>query len=192
MQRLIFKDTHYRTWVNRGQTAVSIRPATQTDAPTIAAMGYHLVAAAHKGALPAADLNLYLHQAFNLAQINKELAQQNGRFYLAETAQDIVGMVKLSPGSPETFDFGENPIELSRLYLKQAWIGQGIGAALMQHAVAQAAQNHHDICWLMVWAGNQQALAFYKQWRFTIASKIHYPVGRSSLPAYLMIHKLGA
>ncbi|WP_420645004.1 GNAT family N-acetyltransferase [Candidatus Leptofilum sp.] len=192
MQHVTLKEKQYQTWLNRERTAVSIRPATQADAATIATMGYHLVAAAHKGALPSADMNLYLHQAFSFTQINNELAQQDGRFYLAETPQEVVGMVKLNPGSPTNINFGDAPVELSRLYLKQAWIGQGVGTALMQHALAQAIQNQHDVCWLMVWAGNQSALAFYKRWHFTIADSVRYPVGRSSLPAYLMVHRLRA
>ncbi|MCA9953491.1 MAG: GNAT family N-acetyltransferase [Ardenticatenaceae bacterium] len=192
MQRLTVKDTNYQTRPNWGETAVSIRQATQADAPSIAKMGYQLVAAAHKGALPAADLNLYLHQAFNLAQVNQELAQLDGRFYLAEVAQAVVGMVKLSPGSPAEAQFGENPIELSRLYLKQVWIGRGVGQALMQHALLEAAKNQHDFCWLMVWAGNRRAIDFYRRWQFTIADRIHYPIGRTSLPAYLMIRSVEA
>ncbi|MCA9944452.1 MAG: GNAT family N-acetyltransferase [Anaerolineales bacterium] len=172
------------------QTAVSIRHATLADAHTIIEMGIRLIPAAHTGALPAADMDIYLQKSFSLAQVQAELCQPVPRFFLAEVGQRIAGMVKLHPTAAPLPGLGQRPLELSRLYLNPDWIGKGVGSALMQHALRQAAQ--HDICWLMVWTGNQRALAFYRRWQFTIAGTVTYAVGQSSLPAHIMIHKIPA
>lgn len=153
-------------------------------------MGNRLIPAAHGNALLAADMNLYLQQSFSLVQVENELYQPATRYFLAEIKQRAAGMVKINPSFPPLPGLGQRPIELSRLYLNPNWIGKGVGAALMKHALSQAAQANHDLCWLLVWTGNQRALAFYKHWNFTLASTMNYPVGQSQLPAHIMIHKI--
>jgi len=173
-------------------TAVSIRRATLADVTTITEMGLRLVSAAHYNALPATDMSYYLRQAFSLAQVKTDLDQSTTHFFLAESKRRIAGMMKLSLNAPPLPDLSQRPLELSRLYLNQNWIGKGVGSALMQYALLQAAQGKHDICWLMVWTGNHHAQDFYRRWGFTIANRLDYPVGQSFLPAYLMIHRITA
>ena len=178
---------HYR---RASGTAVSIRRATLTDAATITDMGNRLIPAAHDGALPAVDMNLYLRQSFNLCQVRAELRQPTTRFFLAETEQGTAGMVKINQAMSPVAGLGRQPVELSRLYLNPGWIGKGVGSILMQYALSQAAKAKHDICWLMVWTGNRRALAFYQRWNFRIAQTLNHPVGQSTLPAHVMIRRI--
>jgi GNAT superfamily N-acetyltransferase len=175
-----------------GKTAVSIRRATATiaDAVTIADMGTRLLPAAHRGALPAADMNQYLYKSFQLAAVRAELKKPTTHFWLAEHGQATVGMLKMNPAQPPIAGLGKRPVELSRLYLEKDWIGKGVGSALMEYGQTWAAQGKHDICWLMVWTGNQKALAFYRRWGFEVAGTMNYQVGQSTLPAYVMISNL--
>ena len=192
MQGLPIYNTSGLSWpqIQAKSTAVSIRRATIADAATIADMGRRLLPVAHADALPATDMNLYVGQSFNLAQIRSELSDLTARFWLAENSRAAAGMIKMAPAPLPTAGPGQWPVELSRLYLKPNWIGKGVGSALMQQALTQAADAGHDVCWLMVWAGNGRALDFYRRWGFIVTDTVNYPVGHSQLAAYVMTYQL--
>ena len=185
-----FKPQSRLAGIRYKKPAVTIRRATTADASTVANMGRRLLPAAHQGALPPADLNLYVQKSFTLAYVAKELQHPNVNFWLAEIGREAAGMVKMEPALMPGTGWCENPIELSRLYLESQWIGQGVGSTLMRHALKQAAQAGHDICWLMVWSKNYRAIDFYRRVGFNLADTLHYPVGQSFLPAHIMVCQL--
>jgi ribosomal protein S18 acetylase RimI-like enzyme len=45
-------------------------------------------------------------------------------------------------------------------------LGHGVGAALMQRALAEAAGRGKDAVWLGVWDRNDRAIRFYESWGF--------------------------
>ncbi len=183
-------DTSVADWpqMQTKKTAVSIRRATHADAATIAEMGSRLLPVAHPGALPPADMNLYLNQSFNVNQITQELRDPAARFLLAEFGRRAAGMVKISPATPPVAGLGRRPVELSRLYLNPGWIGKGVGSALMRHALTAAAGAGYDVCWLSVWTKNDRAQAFYRRWGFARCDTVHYPIGRSEIAMLVMAY----
>ena len=63
-------------------------------------------------------------------------------------------------------------LEIARLYAAINYIGQGIGALLMQHCIAYAKSNAASSIWLGVWQQNTKAIRFYTKlvlgWRAAI------------------------
>ncbi|MEM1291850.1 MAG: GNAT family N-acetyltransferase [Cyanobacteria bacterium P01_H01_bin.162] len=57
-------------------------------------------------------------------------------------------------------------IELSKLYVDQAAIGQGYGARLMQTCIDYAMTQQFSTLWLGVWEHNTRAQTFYRRWGF--------------------------
>lgn len=62
---------------------------------------------------------------------------------------------------------GDKPIEVVRLYVSQASLGSGVGAALMQACIDEARRRGYKTLWLGVWEHNARAQAFYRKWNFT-------------------------
>jgi ribosomal protein S18 acetylase RimI-like enzyme len=54
-----------------------------------------------------------------------------------------------------------------RLYVSKDSLGSGVGAALMQACIDEAADKGFDTIWLGVWENNFRAQAFYRKWNFT-------------------------
>jgi ribosomal protein S18 acetylase RimI-like enzyme len=112
------------------------------------------------------NVTAYMEQAFCVEKIESELNDANAIFLIAEIAGAVVGYAKLLIGSYESAIIASRPIELSRLYASQDHIGKGIGAALMQRCLDEAARRQHDVIWLGVWEHNERAQAFYRRWHF--------------------------
>ena len=70
----------------------------------------------------------------------------------------------------------DDALEIARLYARRATLGTGVGATLMQRALAEAAGRGKDVVWLGVWERNARAIRFYEAWDF-------HPDGDAALPA---------
>lgn len=61
---------------------------------------------------------------------------------------------------------GAKPLHLWRLYLGQAFIGQGLGVRLMHEVHAQARRQGAQTLWLGVYDRNVRAVQFYERFGF--------------------------
>ena len=176
----------------QNEMAVSIRRATIADVLIVAELGSRLLPRAHRGAMPAADLNLYVRRSFSLAQVTAELNDPKTHILLAEHGQQVAGMVKISPNPAPVPGAEQRPSELSRLYLNPQWIGRGVGAALIQKALKLATASGYDLCWLVVWTQNHRAQAFYRNFGFSLVDHTAYTVGQSQITMCIMARDLTA
>jgi diamine N-acetyltransferase len=116
-------------------------------------------------------LSDYLAEAFNPTQQREELADPTNLFFIAEIDGDAVGYAKVHSGKAPECVTGENPLELSRLYSQQKWIGHGVGAALMRICLDEAKARGCDTLWLGTWEINARGIAFYNKWGFVQVGK---------------------
>lgn len=172
---------------------VTLRRATLQDAPLLASMGERIFLTSHRHAGDLEDLRSYTNRAFKLGQISDELLDPNTYFWFAQCRdthghRHISGMFRLRSTRPLPANVsGNRPIEIARFYIDDAWVGRGVSQPMMQHALDQAAQLGHDLCWLEVWEGNQRAIAFYEKWGFAAVSSHQYPFGKGHLGAMAMV-----
>lgn len=117
------------------------------------------------------DLAQYMREAFNLEQIAAELVDPNSIFLIAEIEGKTAGYAKLIIGTTEDGITAMRPIELSRLYSHQEFLGRGVGQGLMDRCFEIARSRGHDVMWLGVWEYNPRAQRFYERNGFR-------PVGR--------------
>src|SRR6188768_2778114 len=138
---------------------IVIRQATTDDAKPLTDLAYTTFwdAFAHHPKNAPDDLNHYMRQAFNLDQIAAELAEPNSIFLIAEINDKPAGYAKLITSSIEDGITAERPIELSRLYSHQEFIGKGVGQNLMDSCFELANELDHDVMWLGVWEYNPRA-----------------------------------
>jgi len=112
------------------------------------------------------DMAAYLAGAFGPEQQAAELADPRVRFLIAEAEGEPAGFCQLKFGPGPVVVGGARPMEIVRIYARQAWIGKGVGARLMRAALAEAANAGCDVVWLGVWERNPRAIAFYRKWVF--------------------------
>jgi diamine N-acetyltransferase len=167
---------------------ILIRQATPDDAKLLTDLAYTTFwdAFAHHPKNAPDDLNHYMRQAFNLDQITEELADPNSIFLIAEIEGKAAGYAKLILSSIEAGITAKHPIELSRLYSHQEYLGQGVGQTLMDASFERARNENSDVMWLGVWEYNPRAQRFYEKNGFRIVGKHTFQLGSDPQTDILM------
>ena len=148
------------------ELAVAIRRADPQDAGLLAAIGARTFHHTFAPDNTPGDMAAYLTSAFGPAQQAAELADPGTTFLIAEAEGATAGYARLvSAPAPECIP-GRRPIEIRRIYAEAAWLGRGVGAALMRACLAEAERLQGDVLWLDVWERNERAIAFYQRWGF--------------------------
>jgi len=146
---------------------ISIRRAGPEDAARLAEIGARTFRHTFARDNTPEDMAAYLAGAFGPALQAAELADAGTTFLIAEAGEEAVGYARLVRGpAPECIPPG-SPIEIRRIYAAEAWLGQGVGAALMRACLAEAGRQQCSVIWLDVWERNERAIAFYRRWGFT-------------------------
>ena len=136
------------------------------------------------------DLAAYMQTAFSVEQIRSELEDSNSVFLVAECDGELAGYAKLIFESTEPDIISEWPIELSRLYSRQKFLGKGVGQALMDACFARAKEAGRDVIWLGVWEYNPRAQRFYEKNGFRLVGKHTFRLGSDPQTDLLMLREL--
>jgi GNAT superfamily N-acetyltransferase len=171
---------------------IKIRKATPEDAKLLTDLSYTTfwdAFANHPKNAPD-DLAHYMRQAFNIEQITTELSEPDSVFLIAEMEGKPAGYAKLITGSIEDGITATRPIELSRLYSHQEYLGKGVGQDLMDECFAFARANGHDVMWLGVWEYNPRARRFYEKNGFRFVGRHTFLLGSDPQTDLLMQKEL--
>ena len=157
---------------------ITLRPALPADTAALAALGRDSFVAKFGAMYRAADLSAFLAGMHSDEVVAREIANPQARYCLAERDGALVGYCKLglTCGWPEHAR-GSRAIELKQLYTAPGATGGGIGAALMEWALAQAAALGADEIQLSVWSGNSDAQRFYHRHGCAKVADTHFWVG---------------
>lgn len=169
-----------------------LRDALPEDAPAVAALGREAFCAAFAHLYCAQDLDGFLAASHSPAKAAVEIADPAMRVHLA-IGEDgaLLGFCKLvlACGWPDHAR-AERVIELKQLYTDPAATGRGIGAALMEWALAQAATEKAGEMQLSVWSENDGAQRFYARYGFEKMADIHFMVGQQRDEEFLFARLL--
>jgi diamine N-acetyltransferase len=173
-------------------TEISIRPATEVDAKLLTDLAYTTFwdAFAHHPKNEPNDLAHYMRQAFSLEQIINELSDPNSVFIIAAVDDEPAGYAKLIYESTEPEIIAEWPVELSRLYSHQRYLGQGVGQLLLDECIGKAKDAGRDVMWLGVWEYNPRAKRFYEKNGFRIVGSHTFQLGSDPQTDLLMQKRL--
>jgi diamine N-acetyltransferase len=171
---------------------INIRQATVDDAQALADLAYTTFwdAFAHHPKNAPEDLNHYMRQAFNEGQIAAELADDKSIFLIAEIDGVPVGYAKIVIDNIEPGVTAQRPVELSRLYSHQKYLGQGIGQKLMDACFERARREGRDVMWLGVWEYNPRAQRFYEKNGFRAVGSHVFQLGNDAQTDLLMQREL--
>lgn len=157
-----------------------LRPATPADFPALARLGHDSFVAAFGHLYSAENLNTFLDMVYSEDAVRGEVEGSDCVHRLADDGTRLLGYVKLRYPSwyaDDTPTNVRNPIALGQLYTQPDVTGQGIGAALMDWAIAEARGRRHDAIQLSVWAENFGAQRFYERYGFAKVADIDFWVG---------------
>ncbi len=154
-----------------------IRTAVAADAALLAALGERTFRDTFAPDNTAADMDAYCASAFGERKQAFEIAHPRARFLIDERDGVAAGYVRLVRGPAPPFVRAARPLALERLYVDRPWLGKGVGAALMQTCLDEAARDAADVLWLAVWTQNHRARAFYDRWRFVPVGEQTFVLG---------------
>ena len=167
------------------------RPATLADAPALAHLGAETFVAAFGHLYTPQDLANFLAEVHNAEAVGAEIAGEKCTHRLVEDDGTLVAFCKLRyPTKFGSYTEAANPIELGQLYALPTHTGHGIGAQLMDWALAHARKHGHDAILLSVYAENFGAQRFYQRHGFAKIADITFKVGDHYDPEYLFELKL--
>ncbi len=167
---------------------INIRQATFDDAKPLTDLSYATFwdAFAHHPKNAPDDLAYYMRQAFTVEQITKELNDPKSIFLIAEIGGEMAGYSKIILGNIEPGITSERPVELSRLYSRQEFLGKGVGQTLMDACFDRALKEGRDVMWLGVWEFNPRAQAFYQKNGFRVVGRHTFQLGADPQTDLLM------
>lgn len=150
---------------------IVIRRGTVQDVPLLAEMGAETFFDAYVEDIEEGLLAAFVEESFGVAQQAAELADEAVVFLIAESGEQAVAYALLreweaAPDGLPPQIAGRKSMELGRIYARKAWIGRGVGSALMRACLDLAMERGFDMMWLGVWERNERAIAFYRKWGF--------------------------
>jgi ribosomal protein S18 acetylase RimI-like enzyme len=147
-------------------STITIRPAGPADARALSILAAEAFTDTFGPDNTPSDMATYLGAAFDEAIQRAEIDDPRNTILLAERGGGLVGYAMLREGGAPEAVGDDDAIEIVRLYSFTRWIGTGVGAALMQRCLDEAAARGRHTIWLGVWERNARAIAFYRRWSF--------------------------
>jgi len=170
---------------------LTLRAPTLADVPALSQLG--IASFVHKfGDLyRPEDLLPFLAETHSEAAWARALASPGTLYQVAARGGLILGWCKLGLAcSFPQHARGQRTAELKQLYTAPNAQGGGIGAALMDWAMAAAAAHGADEVQLSVWSQNEGAQRFYARYGFVKVADVHFRVGQQLDEEYLFARML--
>ncbi|MEN1986779.1 GNAT family N-acetyltransferase [Paenibacillus hubeiensis] len=112
------------------------------------------------------NMKAYLDKAFNLKQLEKEMANDSSDFYFIYFNEELAGYMKMNTSDAQTENMGNDSLEVERIYIKRDFQKHGLGKYLLNQAIEIARKQDKRKIWLGVWEKNENAIAFYEKMGF--------------------------
>lgn len=144
-------------------SAVTIRPATSTDAPVLAAVHVRSWQWAYRGQVPDAyldHLGATLGERTRARRTQLEQMPPEYRCWVAEQSGNLLGFATTRPSEDD--DAAPLTAEVLALYLDPEAVGKGVGRALLRFAVADFRRRGFRRATLWVLESNERARRFYE------------------------------
>ena len=175
--------------------AVHIDAADSVDADELAAVAARTFPLACPPAAAAETIAAFIAANLSAGRFAEYLVDPQRAILTARRDGRIVGYAMLIRGVADDPDVqravGVRPAaELSKLYLLPDFHGAGVAAALMDTALATAAEWGVRCVWLGVNQGNQRAQRFYLKSGFQMSGTRTFQLGDRREDDYVMVREL--
>jgi len=170
--------------------SLSIRYATKDDAALIADISRQTFYDTFAADNTPEDMEKFLTEQFTKGRLMLEVGFPGNDFLLAYKNNDVAGYVKLREGKVPAELKERNLLEIARLYVLKEFIGERVGAFLMQHSIEIAGEKGKEVIWLGVWEKNQRAISFYHKFGFEKFGECDFLLGDDLQRDWLMKKEL--
>lgn len=126
---------------------------------------------------PPEIIDAHCASAFTIDKLRGEFDTAGSAFFFHEFEGEISGFLKLNIGPAQTEDFGDDHLEIERIYLLRTFHGKGLGKSLLNYAITYAQGIGKTVVWLGVWEENTNAIGFYKALGFEPFGEHIFDVG---------------
>ncbi|MHC2832060.1 GNAT family N-acetyltransferase [Bacillus sp. F9_6S_D1_P_5] len=169
---------------------INIKKCTLEDLHKLQEISYETFDETFKHQNSPENMNVYLEKAFNLKQLEKELANLSSHFYLIYFNNEVAGYVKVNMNDAQSEEMGEELLEIERIYIKSTFQKHGLGKYLLNRAIEIAMEHNKKKIWLGVWEKNENAIAFYKKMGFVQVGAHSFYMGDEEQTDFIMIKTL--
>ena len=166
------------------------RAAQPDDAALLAELGASTFTETFQAANAPDDFATYMAAAFGEEIQRAELEDPDTTVFFAERDGETLGYVMLREGRAPASVAADDAVQIARLYARQRMLGRGVGAALMQCALAEAAGRGKDAVWLGVWDRNERAIRFYESWGFHRSGTQPFLLGTDLQTDLVMVRRI--
>lgn len=143
-----------------------VRFATAADTAPLAHFAAQAFADTYRGLDDPQEIADYCAEHFRPEVMAGVIADPACTTLLAWAGEQLAGYAILRDAPAPACVTRPEPLELWRIYLGQRFIGQGLGARLMDEVHAQARRRGARTLWLGVYDRNVRAVAFYERFGF--------------------------
>lgn len=123
------------------------------------------------------QLQDFFDETYTLPALTSELADEQSETYFILVDGQAAGFLKVNWGSSQTEQELADAFEIHRIYILQAYQGQGLGKQLFEFALKRARASGLSWAWLGVWEKNFKAQSLYAKYGFEKFSQHSFAVG---------------
>ena len=158
---------------------MKLRPATQADASELARLATAAFVAAFGHLYKPEDLAAFLAEYRTPEKYLSYMREPPILIEVAELDGRLAAYCLINRGArnEQPNPCPERPVFLSQLYTDPAMTGRGLGAALVEWAIAEARAWNADALQLSVFSENFGAQRFYQRYGFSKVADIDFWVG---------------
>ncbi|WP_323704474.1 GNAT family N-acetyltransferase [Mammaliicoccus sp. Dog046] len=136
------------------------------------------------------NIDQYLANTFTEDRVLKELENPNSFFYFIYHNESLAGYLKLNIKGAQTERFGDNKLEIERIYILNQFQKLGLGKELYDKSLEKAQELLCEDIWLGVWEKNHNAIEFYKKLGFKKIDEHAFYMGDEKQIDYIMIKQM--
>ena len=179
------------------EPVVRIASASIVDAAELAAVAARTFPLACPPSVALADVASFIDANLSDARFAEYLADPQRRILTAVREGRIVGYAMLINGVSDDPEVQRAvdirpAAEISKMYVLAAHHGAGVATALMDAALATAAEWGTGCVWLGVNQKNERAQQFYKRHGFTVNGTRSFRLGAHTESDYVMVRPMDA
>ncbi|QGH35828.1 GNAT family N-acetyltransferase [Gracilibacillus salitolerans] len=165
---------------------IMIKKCTLEDLHILQEISYETFNETFKHQNSPENMNAYLEKAFNLKQLEKELANISSQFFFVYFNNKVAGYLKVNSNDAQSEEMGDESLEMERIYIKNKFQKHGLGKYLLNKAVEIAMECNKEKIWLGVWEKNENAIAFYKKMGFVHTGTHSFYMGDEEQMDFIM------
>ena len=174
------------------EPVVRVATASTVDAVELAALAARTFPLACPPSVALADVASFIDANLSDARFAEYLTDPKRRIFTAARGGRIIGYTMLIDGVSDDSEVQRAvdirpAAEISKMYVLAAHHGSGVATALMDAALAAAAEWEAGCVWLGVNQKNERAQRFYQRCGFSVSGTRSFRLGDHTESDYVMV-----